>query len=716
MTVEVPLLPAAASEPVNATARPSRCRRIRAWMTWRTLLVTLVVVHLLPLWIVTYLPTQDGPAHLYNSKIFFEHFDRANFQVRQFHRFGYELYPNVLTHLLLGGLQQVFPPLVSEKLVVSLIVALLPLSMLYLLNSVQRGRSVLCLVGFLFAYHNLLHIGFYNFSLSVPMCFLSLGWWWRHRDEWSPLRLGVFYVLALLTHLSHFAGSMALLLAVSIAGGWMLLLRLLAAVLRFRSGQVRAQLLAALRWAVTLALVVLPVAALAWDYHFRHDNPEAVDFRPREFLDEIFWKTLTLMSYSDWHLKLSPYVLWTTAGVAGLTLLHRLVAVFRLRLLEEKDAFLLLAGLFAYLFFTQPWSRNAGGWVNDRLYLFGFLFLWLWFGKLHRWLNAPVGLALIGLSLAHTGRIALDYWRLQPELHQLAAAVDKIEPHSTVSWELNHGFRSAAFPQGTQLVQPYLHALSYYAKQRDVVLYQNYEAMMPYFLTRWGEAPRDRPDYIVAFGFDDRRDPSRRHSAEYAVVHESPQLVLMQRKAAAPDLRAWNTLDDGRLQLRLRMLGPRGDLPPGIRAVERERQFNPGSFGWVRTIPRFQQRGTSEGSDFRGLVGDTRDRTFRIDLPNGRYRVTLRFAPHPDGRYETRVIANDHHVGGVVVERGNGEQALTREVDVRDGRLLLVFYTTWRGSPDRSQLRSWHASGIEVEQSPTLTATTRPTTTPATAN
>jgi hypothetical protein len=710
MSAELAVDDATSSDASGATSRPSFWRRIRDWMTWRTLLVTLLVVHLAPIWVVTYLPTQDGPAHIYNSKIFFEHFDHANFQVRQFHNFGYELYPNVLTHLLLGGLQQVFPPLFSEKLVVSLIVALLPLSMLYLLNSIERGRGVMCLIGFTFAYHNLLHIGFYNFSLSVSLCFFALGWWWRYRDDMTPMRVGMFYVLALLTHLSHFAGSMALLLAITIAGAWMLLLRLTAALLHPRSGQVRARLLATLRWSFTLALVLVPLYALGWDYNFRHYNPEAVDFRPREFLDEIFWKTLTLMSYSDWHLKLSPYVLWTTAGVAGLTVLYRFVAIFKLRLLEERDALLLIVAALVYLFFTQPWSRNAGGWVNDRLYIFAFLFLWLWFGRFHRWLNIPVGVVLIGLSVAHTGRIAIDYWRLQPELHQLAAAVNKIEPHSTVIWELDHRFRAGAFPGGTKLVQPFLHAMSYYGLSRDVVLFNNYEAQMPYFLTRWGEAPRDNADYIVAFGFSERRDPARRHSADYTVVHESPNLVLLQRKQSPPDLQRWTTLPDGRLSLRLRM-GDGRDAAGNTRGVERGRQFRSGSFGWVRTVPRFQQRGTNNNSEFRGIVGDLRDRAFRIDLPNARYRVTLHFAPHPDGRYETRVIANDARVGGVVVEQGAVGQTLGFETDVRDGRLFVLFYTTQRGSPDRTRLRIWGLSGIEVEQLPS--STTQPATTTA---
>ncbi len=717
------------SADVDLPATDSRrsWKRLRKWCTWRNLLIAVFIVHLLPIWIVTYFPTQDGPAHIYNGRIFFASFDHSNYQIRQHYQFGYELFPNMLTHLMLGALQQIVPPLIAEKLVLSVLVSFVPLSMLYLLNSIQRGRGVICLIGFTFAYHNLLHIGFYNFSLSVSMCLFTLGWWWRYRDSMTFAKLGVFYALAALTYVSHFAGYMAAVMAITIAIGWMALLRGLKALIQCRRGAFRSDLMTLTRWAFSMAAIMLPLWAIGWDYTFRNYRPEHEDYRTLAYLNEIFWQTLTLMSYSEWHLKLAPFILWTTVSVAGLTVLYRLA---RLKVLEERDALLLIAAALVYLFFTLPWSKNDGGWVNDRLYIIAFLIVWAWFGGFHKWVNVIIGIALIAISLAHTGRLTYDYRRLQPELRELAAATDMIKPHSTVSWELNGGFRPAAFPEGTELVNPWLHALSYYGMKKDVALFSNYEAGYSYFLTKWGEAPRRDADYIVAFGQSSGGDRSRRDRSrqQYELLHESTNFALYQRKQNPPDTNVWSTLPDGRRTIRLQMVAKDSDT---TRGVGRDRLYTSGSFGWVRTVPRNAWRSTNQQTQYKSLVGDIRDRAFRIDLPNGRYDVTCYFAPHPLGSYETNLIANDKPIGRILspdpapdADAADKPDAkvdptppppsppadpltLHYVCDITDGQLTQVFYTTAKGSPDPRQQRIWAISGIEIIE--IISSATQPT-------
>ncbi len=672
-------------------------------------MAVLLFVHVLPIWTVSYLPTQDGPAHIYNGKIFFESFDRTNYQVRLHYDFGYQLFPNILTHLMLGGLQQVLPPLIAEKIVVSLIIALVPLSLLYLLNAIEPGRGVMCLIGFTFAYHNLFHIGFYNFSLSVSLCLFTIGWWWRYKDKLTLPRLGVFYALSLLTYLSHFVGFMAVVMTIGIASAWIILLRTLKAIGRFRRGEVKADFKRIVRWGFGVLAVMLPLLAAGWDYNFRNYSSDREQYQTMAQLKEVFESTLTLMSYSEWHLKLTPFVLWATAGAAALTALHRL---FRLQVLKERDALLLVCGALAYLYFVLPYGRNDGGWVNDRLYIIGFLLLWAWFGRFHRWLNPVVAVVLIAISLAHTGRLAIDYRGMQPALREIAAAVDKIDPHSTVAWDLKADIRPPGYEDGVKLVTPWLHALSYYGMAKDVVLFSNYEAGFPYFLTRWGEARRRDPDYIVALGAADAQERARKFLPRYDIIHESPKLVLLRAKKSPLDLPAWTTLSDGRRALRLRM---RGGDSPGICAVPRDRQFASGSFGWVREAPRQEFPSQREkGGEFPFLIGDTRDRAFRIDLPNGRYEVTCHFVPNRAGSYQTHVIANDRRVGNATVADPAPElppgmspesspappevwpETLRYAIDITDGHLTQVFYTTRKGSPDRRRVRAWAISGIEV--------------------
>lgn len=713
-------------------------------MTWRNLLIGLIVLHLLPIWIVTHLPTQDGPAHIYNSKIFFESFDRSNYQIRLFYDFGYQLYPNMLTHLMLGALQQIMPGIIAEKIVVSLIVALLPLSMLYLLNSIERGRGVMCLLGFTFAYHNLFHIGFYNFSISVSMCLFALGWWWRYKEELTLPRLAGFYALAGLTYISHFAGFMALVLTLTIVAGWSVLLRCLKAIVRVRRGDWRSDLRHVLTWSLGTFGVLIPLWAAGWDYNYRFHNPESDGYRSMDFLNEIFRQTLTLMSYSDWSTWRIPWkdadgkplftwteaLLWFTAGVAALTVLYRIWPLrsirplrFRFRLLEERDAILLSCAALVYLFFTLPWSRNRGGWVNDRLYILAFVLLWAWFGRFHKPINALVAIGLIFFSVLHTASIAIDYWKLQPYLREAVAAVHKIEPHSTVNWEVDADFRPTEYPDGIELVTPWLHLMSHYGRAKDVALFSNYEASQPYFLTSWGEAERRAPDYIVTFGLAPEHGRVKQHLSRYDFVYQSANLEpkayvnVLKRKTADPDLKAWTTLPDGRLALRLRMRD-RGPTD-GVVRVPRDRLFVSGGHGWVSVAPRLEWGNTRKEKPlaFPDVVGDSRDRAFRVDLPNGVYNVTCHFAPHDDrpgeerrGAYQTRVIANDGHVGQVVVEPGTEPQTIRYTVEVTDGRLVQVFYTTWRGGPEPAKpdtpdakpeprkLKFWGLSGIEIEQ------------------
>ena len=109
---------------------------------WRVLFVLLLVVHLAPVWIFRFFPSQDGPSHLYNARLLTEMLEPANFQVRLFFEYSAALHPNLLAHVLLAALQLVVSPLVAEKLLLSLIVALFPLSLAYLLDGIRRGHVV----------------------------------------------------------------------------------------------------------------------------------------------------------------------------------------------------------------------------------------------------------------------------------------------------------------------------------------------------------------------------------------------------------------------------------------------------------------------------------------------------------------------------------------------------------------------------------------------
>lgn len=662
-----------------------------AWRTpgWRVLLAMLLVIHLLPVWSISHFPSQDGPAHLYNAKVLLEVMDPANYQVRQFHVLNPALPPNVLAQVMLGALQRVAAPVVAEKLLLSLLVVLLPLSLLYLVDAVARGRAVLALVGFTVAYHQLLHLGFHGFSLSVSLCLFALGWWWRHHQRWSPGRLIWFYLLAAMTYLAHFAGFMALLLASTVAAGWFGLLR--AGATAGRPTAAGATLAAAARQVRVLAMPLLPLALVGLQYHLRAQGDTAIaSFRPLADQLSVFGSTLVLASYSDWHRWLTPPLLLATLLMLGLTLWRRQPP----RLLE-RDALLLASLALAILYFILPWSSHGGGWVNDRVYLFAFLLAWAGFAAPPAHARWTLAALLVGISLAHVGRLAWDYRRFQPGLAELTAAVDRIAPHSTVAWDYAGGLGADAPADPLVRVDPWLHALSHYALHaRDVVLFNNFQASQPHFTLAWGEASRRNPDYVVAWGHPDASRMLARHQARYQPIHQSPNLVLLKARTRAPELNRWARQADGSLALRLAMAAPGdGALRVGVR---HDRLHSSGSYGWVRMSPRRHWL-SADRKGFSGAVGDQRDRTFRIDLPNGRYHVTLHFPPATTGQHATQVIANDRVLAGAVaLDATSGAGRLEHEIEVGDGQLTHVFHAGQRFPGSSLSGPGWMLSGIEV--------------------
>ena len=53
-----------------------------------------------------------------------------------------------------------------------------------------------------------------------------------------------------------------------------------------------------------MVAMLLPLWAIGWDYNYRHYNPAQDGYQKYAQLNEVFWQTLTLMSYSEWHLNL----------------------------------------------------------------------------------------------------------------------------------------------------------------------------------------------------------------------------------------------------------------------------------------------------------------------------------------------------------------------------------------------------------------------------
>jgi hypothetical protein len=181
----------------------------------------LTAFYLLPVWAFRYIPTQDGPSHVANAQVLRDYGHSATgyeniFEVR------WELIPNWTSHLLLAGLLFIVPPLVAEKLLVSLYVVGFAGRFRYFVGGFGERSRPLSWLAFLFVYNRCLWLGFYNFCLSLVLVWIIWGYCVRRRGAFGLPQTAVLMLLFVTAYFTHLVG---FVLAVVGALGSALLLR-----------------------------------------------------------------------------------------------------------------------------------------------------------------------------------------------------------------------------------------------------------------------------------------------------------------------------------------------------------------------------------------------------------------------------------------------------------------------------------------------------------
>ncbi len=169
------------------------------------LLWAMALLYLVPVWAFPYVPTQDGPAHLYNAQLLKDFHDPAA-GYAAFYELRGELLPNLTSHLLLMALMYVLPPLVAEKVLVSLYVLGCAGAYRYFLGAFGPRCRALAWAGLLLVYPRCFWMGFYNFCLSLVLFWLILGYVLRRRGNLPWTELPVLLVLFTLAYFTHLAG------------------------------------------------------------------------------------------------------------------------------------------------------------------------------------------------------------------------------------------------------------------------------------------------------------------------------------------------------------------------------------------------------------------------------------------------------------------------------------------------------------------------------
>jgi hypothetical protein len=428
-----------------------------------------LILHLTPLWVFPFFFSADGAVHVETADIVRHYGNPGRALFRTYYVLTREPAPNRLGHWLLCALLSVARPALAEKLLLAGYVILLPLSVRYALRSVDSRAGALAVLAFPFVFNWPLHMGFYNFCLSLPLFFLTVGYCVRCRFRFSRGGLAVLAGSGILLYFAHIVGLVMAVAVVAIVGSWSLALDAAFAG-QSRDWSERAR--DVLRPLATTAIGLLPALALtAWFLLRPRERPATV--LPIATL----WRRLrdmdSLVSFEHAETLLGGLVFWGFVAVSAAIMIGRNA---RLRP-RAGDGFLIAAAACAVIYFVAPPALSGGAYLNERLQLFPFFALVLWFGT-HRfqpWAIRALETAAVAVAAAWVAIHCGQYAAFAPYLGEYLSTEAHIEPGATLL-PLRYGAERLS-PRVDILV----HAAGYLAANNHLVELLNYQAHKPHF-------------------------------------------------------------------------------------------------------------------------------------------------------------------------------------------------------------------------------------------
>ncbi len=495
----------------------------RAWPG--LLFLACVVLGVVPIWLVGHVPTQDGGNHVESVLGLLRLPHSALLQRHDLPNYG--LQPNWLTQIMLAALVQVVSPAVGEKLILSGYLVLLPVAFRAALPRTRRGDWAALLI-FPFLHSYTFHMGFWNFSYSVALFFVAVGYWYRARGRLNGRRIAAFTAITTLLFVAHSVSTASAFAAMTAVLAW----RAGLALWRTRGRQRRGirVLRGYVRRAVTTYLCAAPALALMALFLARQPRP----YSARPTLFEYVKHLASLYGLVSFDRR----ELIATCTLVAVLAAALVVAIRRRRrerrLVRPVDGWLAAAALATLVYFAVPDSVADGAQLNDRLMLYPFFALLLWLG----WSSQPVrsvrrlAIAVTVLFAVSSAFRVYEYRRLDAYLDDYLSVAPQIAEGSTILplTFAPFGPRRDGLVDGKKLVsyrvQPFTHVSGYVATARHGVDLDNSQANTHHTPLRWRHE-RNPFTYLNTEPFGLEREPPCVELWPYAALGGRIDYVLV---------------------------------------------------------------------------------------------------------------------------------------------------------------------------------------------
>ena len=690
---------------------------VRKVSTPQMIVAILLVVHLLPVWLFEYFPSQDGSSHVYNAYLLKDYHHHENYQLREVYQLNLKIFPNWASHIILAALMYIFPPIVCEKILVSLCIVSLPISLFYFLSGIQKEKTFWGLIGFIYAFNYLLHMGFYNFALSIPFFFLTLGYWWRRQDRMAPVNIAVLYVLLIATYLCHFQSYSLLVVSLTFCAAFSFFYRALEKIYGHKRGasgngkswfnNLKAFVIA-LKPAVLFIGLMLPAYFIMMTYYLEKTVGYGRTYKSLAELMSYFFDMKSLVAFRDEHILVGRILLAVLAITFLITVWVKLRTLYwwHVQLPESSRSdtswwtlvinqdiqFVLLTIVLTMMYFKMPYYIHSGGaWINDRIHIYIFLVLLPFFDLgSQRYLRQVLAGIIIVLSLWNLGYHSHTYYHLSRDIANMVSSTDKIGKHAILDSRPHEWRGSSDSFEQSKYVNPFLHLECYLGLKKGIAYLRNYEATHDYFPLTY-KNKKLLADYMLVWRTE--YDGVEDLESSYDLIHTSNYNRLYQRQQIEPDQNLWERKAEISFDMQ-----PRGSqTAPGHMPVFKDTVYTDGGYGWVTRSALDEFRKESNIADpFRDGVAGEADAAFRLALPNGNYQVTCYFSLAGSETQQINIIANSKKV----IKKLNvsaGDDMIERSyiTSVTDQRLTQVIYARWWG-----QNKRWGWCGFSIKRLP----------------
>ena len=437
----------------------------------RLVFALLLALVILPVWLFKYFPAWDSPLHLRMADIMARYGEAGSEILTQYLVPNQTLEPNLAIYYILLFCSWFVDLYVAEKILLTLYAVLLACAARYAVAGVNPQASVLSLLFIPTIFTMFIHMGLYNFSLSIALYLLVFGFWYPRRAAMTPLTLAALAALSLVLVLVHLLGFVLLMVTL----GAISLFDAIHAASRASHAAGRRDALSALvRRALELGLAALPGLVVVVSFLARHGvdgGGEVVQDR----LDLLLRLAVMDHLYSFALIELvlyAPFVL-LIAGLVAWTLLVRWRGGGRR--LQPQDGLALAAALVALLYFFPPVTTKDVS-VSERLlpFLFALTFFWLAAASPAPWLRRSILTVVTLVCVTTAGYRVWQYHRLNGFLEEYVSAADWIASDSTLL--PIHFWHESDARSGRRLtwrINPLYHAPDHIGIERNLINLRN---------------------------------------------------------------------------------------------------------------------------------------------------------------------------------------------------------------------------------------------------